>query len=89
LHWGLTENLKGTPWLVPNKSFIPNNSLIWNDDRGPSAVHTRFIPDESQECSRLISLILNDKGSDSGLFDRFRFISFVLFEKERNLWHNN
>jgi hypothetical protein len=82
--------LKGAPWLIPDQRFIPNDSVIWNNTQGqPSAVHTRFIPDESQECSRLISLILNDKESDSGMFDRYRYISFVLFEKERNLWHNN
>ena len=89
LHWGLTPlNQQNAPWELPEPRFYPQESQAWPGTGGTSegALHSHFQSDESQENSRLVHIEMDDNSWSEG---QAKQLSFVLFEKDHNIWYNN
>lgn len=87
LHWGLMSSDAADYWQIPDpqsNTEFPPNSVVWmTSDNQPCAIHSLFMPDSSQANSKTVSLELKVK---EGQRD---YLSFVLYEKKWDAWHNN
>jgi catechol-2,3-dioxygenase len=88
LHWGLTSENAREAWKIPEPKSIPVDSVIWNTESGqPCAIHSKFQQDPSQTLVRHVHITLTEPtaAEDSAK----TIISFVLFERDKDQWHNN
>ena len=84
LHWGFSKEHPNSAWELPEQQCHPKESRGWDPDGVSTALHSRFQQDESQENTLVLHLELED----SVVRDR-SYLSFVLYERNRDIWHNN
>ena len=80
LHWGISRDKVGN-WSAPDKSSLPTESKL-NDDGFSADTEFKRFPGNSGV--RKISLTFE---SSQGV-DPVKSLNFVLFEKEKDLWHS-